>query len=134
MTWPGRLAMQARLARDAPAFLRTTMGSAQAVEILRRQLTDREGRFLTVVRETVYAHPRSPYRALLEEARCTFEDLRELVTREGLLAAVDAEVVVVESDRVVALPPAFDAYRSRSYGGTVVTLGWRTGRTGVADL
>lgn len=92
VTWPGRLAMQARLARDAPAFLRTTMGSAQAVEILRRQLTDREGRFLTVVRETVYAHPRSPYRALLEEARCTFEDLRELVTREGLEAALSALV------------------------------------------
>lgn len=82
--------MLARLARDTRAFLGTPLGVAGAREILRRQLSDREGRFLRAVRETVYAHPGSPYRALLGEARCTFEDLRALVSREGLEGALSA--------------------------------------------
>ena len=44
----------------------------------------------------------------------------------ALLDAVDAEVVVLESDRPIELGPAFGGARSRRYGGTVVTLGRRT--------
>lgn len=46
-----------------------------------------------------------------------------------LLAGLDAEVVVLESDRAIELPTAFGAPRSRRYGGTVVTLGRRSSRT-----
>lgn len=42
-----------------------------------------------------------------------------------VLAALEVTVVVIESDRPVALPPAFDDVRTRRYGGTVVTLGRR---------
>jgi 16S rRNA (guanine966-N2)-methyltransferase len=45
-----------------------------------------------------------------------------------LLGHVDAEVVVVESDRPVELPPTLVAIRGRRYGGTVVTLGRSVGR------
>jgi 16S rRNA (guanine966-N2)-methyltransferase len=45
-----------------------------------------------------------------------------------LLDHLEAEVVVVESDRPVDLGPAFGGARSRRYGGTVVTLGQRTSR------
>ena len=44
----------------------------------------------------------------------------------ALLDAIDAEVVVLESDRAIELGPAFGGARSRRYGGTVVTLGRRT--------
>lgn len=42
-----------------------------------------------------------------------------------VLAALEATVVVIESDHPVALPAAFDDVRTRRYGGTVVTLGRR---------
>jgi 16S rRNA (guanine966-N2)-methyltransferase len=45
-----------------------------------------------------------------------------------LLEALDAEVVVAESDRAIDLGPGFDAVRSRRYGGTVVVLGRRPRR------
>jgi 16S rRNA (guanine966-N2)-methyltransferase len=44
----------------------------------------------------------------------------------ALVEAIDAEVVVLESDRPIELGPAFGGARSRRYGGTVVTLGRRT--------
>ena len=44
----------------------------------------------------------------------------------ALLDAIDADVVVLESDRPIELGPAFGGARSRRYGGTVVTLGRRT--------
>ena len=44
-----------------------------------------------------------------------------------VLAAVDALVLAIESDRPIELPPGFDDVRSRRYGGTVVTLGRRSG-------
>ena len=43
-----------------------------------------------------------------------------------VLAAVDTVVLAIESDRPIELPPGFDDVRTRRYGGTVVTLGWRT--------
>ena len=44
-----------------------------------------------------------------------------------MLAAVDAAVLAIESDRPIELPAPFDDVRSRRYGGTVVTLGRRSG-------
>ena len=41
---------------------------------------------------------------------------------EDLLAQVHGAVVVIESDREIALPPTWENHRVRRYGGTVVTL------------
>jgi 16S rRNA G966 N2-methylase RsmD len=42
-----------------------------------------------------------------------------------LLGALDAELVVIESDREPVLPPRWGILRSRSYGGSVVVLARR---------
>jgi 16S rRNA (guanine966-N2)-methyltransferase len=42
-----------------------------------------------------------------------------------LLGGLDAEVVVIESDREVPVPEAWDVLRSKKYGGTVVVLARR---------
>ncbi len=101
--------MLARLVRDTRAFLGTPMGPEQARTILQQQLRDRAGRFLDVARETIFAYPRSPYRALLHEAGCTFDDLRQLVIREGLegaLSALAAAGVYVTFDEFKGRKPA----------------------------
>ena len=41
---------------------------------------------------------------------------------DDLLTRLDAEVVVAESDREVAVPEGWEVLKSRQYGGTVVTL------------
>jgi 16S rRNA (guanine966-N2)-methyltransferase len=43
----------------------------------------------------------------------------------GLLGVLDADVVVVESDREVPLPEPWQVLRSKWYGGTVVLLARR---------
>jgi 16S rRNA (guanine966-N2)-methyltransferase len=43
-------------------------------------------------------------------------------TWDDLLAAVPAEVAVVESDRAVAVPPGWRAIRERRYGATLVSI------------
>jgi len=40
----------------------------------------------------------------------------------GLLAGLDAGLVVLESDRAVPVPERWTILRSRSYGGSVVVL------------
>jgi 16S rRNA (guanine966-N2)-methyltransferase len=44
---------------------------------------------------------------------------------EGLLAAVDAELVVLESDRTIEVGPGWEVLRSKRYGATVVALARR---------
>ncbi|HLA81901.1 MAG TPA: hypothetical protein VJP78_09855, partial [Thermoleophilia bacterium] len=84
------LAMLARLTRDSHGFLSAPISAARAVKVVQEQLKDRERRFLEVARETIYAHPESPYRELLREAGCAFDDLKDLVAREGLEGALSA--------------------------------------------
>lgn len=43
----------------------------------------------------------------------------------AVLGAVDADVVVVESDRDVPVPPPWHVLRAKRYGGSVVTLARR---------
>lgn len=54
---------------------------------------------------------------------------------DELLAAVPADLVVIESDRSVAVHDSWDVLRSRRYGGTVVSIVRRRnpGLTGVGD-
>lgn len=44
---------------------------------------------------------------------------------EGLLAAVDAELLVLESDRMIEVGPGWEVLRSKRYGATVVALARR---------
>lgn len=44
----------------------------------------------------------------------------------ALLAALSAQVVVCESDREIPMPPHYAIARSRSYGGTLVTVAEHT--------
>jgi hypothetical protein len=60
------------------------MTVAEALEIIQDRLRNRDRNFLHVVEHGVYGNPASPYRALLDMAGCTLDDVREMVAREGL--------------------------------------------------
>ena len=62
------LPMLARLSRDLPAFLRTPLSTARAVELARDRVARREPRFLRSAELLIYKHERSPYLALLRSA------------------------------------------------------------------
>jgi hypothetical protein len=91
---PARLLSETRLAarflRGLPRFLRRPLTPGQAETILRRRLARRDADFLELVRRSVYEHPPSPYRALLEWAGCQYADLERLVAREGVEGALSA--------------------------------------------
>ncbi len=61
----------------------------EAFEAVRRRMENREQNFLQMARELVYAHPRSPYRALLLWAGCEYADLEASVRRDGLEQTLD---------------------------------------------
>lgn len=65
------------------------MTAGQALAIVQERLRNRERNFLAVVERGIYANPRSPYRALLEMSGCTRDDLRQLVSREGIDGALE---------------------------------------------
>ncbi len=67
-----------------PSFLRHPIGLEEARARLRRRLAQREVDFLSLVRQAVYGHPRSPYRELLHWAGCEYGDLERLVTQHGV--------------------------------------------------
>src|SRR5262245_26655080 len=70
MTWLGEAWAGARLATRLPRFLRHPFSVEDARTIVAARLASREASFLDVLRRRVYERPTSPYRALLEHARC----------------------------------------------------------------
>ena len=57
--------------------------------MLRERLDNREQRFLQRMKTAIYEHPSSPYRPLLDEARCSYQDLHEHVTKDGIEATLE---------------------------------------------
>jgi hypothetical protein len=56
----------------------------EARATIQRRLAEREDRFLRLLERGVFAHPGSPYQALLREAGCEFGDVAESVRRHGI--------------------------------------------------
>jgi hypothetical protein len=80
--------MAVRLAHDLPGFLRTPLTLDAARSRVRRQLEQRERRFLQTVDRLVYGYPRSPYLQLLRHLGCERGDFHALVGREGIEGAL----------------------------------------------
>jgi hypothetical protein len=79
----------ARLAQGLYQFLRTPP-AGDAAAMVGAQLENREARFLSTVRDVIFANPRNPYSRLFREARCTFADLEASVHRDGLEATLES--------------------------------------------
>jgi len=80
----------------------------EALGIIQSRLQNREANFLKSLERGVYQNPRSPYRALLESAGCTIDDVRNLLTNEGLegtLTHLRAEGVYVSFEEFKGLTP-----------------------------
>jgi hypothetical protein len=77
-----------RFLAGLPTLVRRRMTVAEALSIVQGRLRNRERNFLAVLDRGVYANARSPYRALLDHAGCTPQDVRELLDREGLDGAL----------------------------------------------
>jgi hypothetical protein len=90
MRWLADAFLGARFLARLPAFLRSPVGAAEALAILRRRHAERAPDFLTLARRTVYPHAASPYRRLLDHAGCEYGDLERLVARDGLEGALRA--------------------------------------------
>jgi hypothetical protein len=75
-----------------PLALRRHLARRLTLEDARRIVADRlahrEESFLRIVAQAVYGNPRSPYLALLRLAGCELGDLRTLVMKQGLDAAL----------------------------------------------
>jgi hypothetical protein len=76
------------IASGLQRFLRYRLTAEQAEAAIARRLRQRERSFLRLMRRTVYANPRSPYRALLQHAGLAYGDLAQSVVRNGLEAAL----------------------------------------------
>ncbi len=81
---PRGLLIGARFLARVPAFMRRrfTLDEARAIQAAR--LREREHRFLHFVERAVFARPTSVLSKLFEHAGVPFQDLRELVLRQGL--------------------------------------------------
>ena len=82
------LLMGARFLVDLPRFLRHPVTIEEARATLNRRFERREENFLSLVKRTIYDHPPSPYRALLQHAGCEPGDLARLVRQAGIEGAL----------------------------------------------
>jgi hypothetical protein len=88
--------------------LRHPITHREAREVVRRRLDARANDFLALVQRGVFRNPRSPYVPLFRRARCTFADLVDLVSREGVegaLATLLAEGVFFTNAEIKGLSP-----------------------------
>jgi hypothetical protein len=74
----------ARLTRDFPRFVRTPLDYAQADDLVRRRLAQRESSLARLVERGIYVRPTSPYAQLLREVGCELGDVRALLTADGV--------------------------------------------------
>jgi hypothetical protein len=99
----GELATGLRFLRRLPAALRVRVSHDQALARVRARLAQREGDFLWLLREAIYAQPSHPVRKLMERAGCAHGDVAELVRTdgvEGALAALYRAGVYLTADEV----------------------------------
>ena len=80
--------MYARFITGMPAFLRQRITLDDARAVVAARLKSREQNFLSILERAVFARPASPYNFLLREARCEPGDVRQMVGREGVDAAL----------------------------------------------
>ena len=96
--WRAAAGAGLRLAGDAMAGLRLTarlrsyfrqpITREEAVATIRRRYEQRERTFLAIARRAIYGNEHSPFRRLLSLAGCEYDDLSQLVSREGLEGAL----------------------------------------------
>ncbi|NLW84908.1 MAG: hypothetical protein GXY41_10990 [Phycisphaerae bacterium] len=77
-----------RTFRQVRRYLKTPFTPATAFEAVQRRMENRPQNFLSVARELVYGHSKSPYRALLLNAGCDYADLEAGVKRHGIEATL----------------------------------------------
>ncbi len=68
-------------------FLRTP-SPPDCMDLVRRQLENRESVFLDILRRVIFDNPTHPYRRMFDLAKCSHEDFAGLVKRDGLEAAL----------------------------------------------
>jgi hypothetical protein len=71
-----------------PSLVRRRMTVDEARAIIAHRLRHRETHFLAGLQRGVFQRPASPYRALLAMAGCTLDDVRTLVSSNGLEGAL----------------------------------------------
>ena len=84
-----RLWAYGRFASGLGRFLRRRLTVEEAHTFIAEQLHRREQNFLRLVELGVYGYTGSPYRLLLEMAGCELGDLRTMVLRDGIEAALE---------------------------------------------
>jgi hypothetical protein len=80
----GELQSAAQFGAGLQHFFRQRLTLAQAQDIVRVRLEQRSENFLRLMERGVYGHAASPYRALLLDAGCEWQDLRRYVNEAGL--------------------------------------------------
>jgi hypothetical protein len=133
-----------------PGLIRRRMTVPEALAIVQDRLRNRARNFLSVVEHGAFANPRSPYRALLDMAGCTMNDLRELVAKEGVEGALQhlrqkgvyvrfeefkgLEPIVRGSQTIHATPADFDNPTTGRYYTTTTSGSTGQGRRVLLDL
>src|SRR6187401_29665 len=82
--------MYARFFAGLPGFLRQRITPEDARRIVLERLNNREANFLALLEAAIFSRPQSPYQFVLREARCEPGDVRRLVAKEGVDAALGA--------------------------------------------
>jgi len=80
----GDFRMYGRFAWGLRSFLRHPISLEEARAIVRERMAQREDNFLRVVEKGIFGYPGSPYRPLLNSARCELGDIRSMVRAKGL--------------------------------------------------
>ena len=78
----------ARLFFEYRDYLRHPFTLEDCRRMIRERLARRESRFLSLVKATIFENSASPYIPLFADAGCAYDDVAELVEKDGLEAAL----------------------------------------------
>ena len=74
----------ARFVSGLPSFLRQRITLEEAQRVIQRRVAEREQNFLATLDAGVFENHRSPYRRMLQLARCEPGDIRRMAMQDGI--------------------------------------------------
>lgn len=111
--------MAMRFFSRLPFLLRQGLTLTEAERTIASRLKGREERFLAILRQSIFAHPDSPYQALFRAAGCEYEDVERLVHGQGL----ESTLQTLFRNGVFVTVDEFKGRRDAKRGTTTIEMG-----------
>ena len=115
-------------------IFKNPISKEEGINILKKRIGARQENFLRTLEQTVFAHPDSPYKVLLERSKYSFNNIKELVEARGIEDALETlhkdgvyiEVLEFKGRKDVVRGKDTYRFKEKDFSNPLMTSGFGT--------